>query len=124
MRTPSARRFTPLVFFFPPNLSRALRRATASCKGELLTVVHLDVLVDEAPLDRNPAELVQQDRLAHAPQPGHQLALGGATDQHPLQGHVHVADFVGPPRQFERSRTGTGVVRVQYLVHSGNLYLR
>ena len=75
LSTPSARRFTPLTFFFPPSLSRALRRATASRRGSRAAsrTSMCSWMKPRSPGD--PREFVEKDRLAHAVQAGDQLAL-------------------------------------------------
>jgi hypothetical protein len=67
---------------------------------------------------------MQEHGLAHATEPGDELAFGGAANQDASQRHIHVVNFAGTPGQFEWSRTGTWAVGIQHLVHKGNLCRR
>ena len=68
LSTPSARRFTPFTFFLPPSLSRALRRATARRRGSAPSSPTSMCSWMKPRRAATRAELVQQNRLAHAAQ--------------------------------------------------------
>ena len=80
-------------------------------------LVDLDVLVEVAPALGQLFELVEQHRLAHAPQPGEHLAAPVPAQQQALEGDVHGLDLPLPAHQRRRACPRPRAVGVAHGVH-------